>query len=104
LFVVADLQSAGTVALGVAGIKPADSKSAATFGISGSLSMSTDTTDRQQQKVSEFLRLLPLTAELAGLPHSEHGKYYNEGQMEARATTIRAAYKIARQIVLDAAK
>ena len=35
--------------------------------------MSTDTADRQQQKANEFLRLLPLTIELAGLPHSEHG-------------------------------
>jgi hypothetical protein len=66
--------------------------------------MSTDSADRQQQKVNEFLRLLPLTIELAGLPHSEHGKYYNEGQMEARATTIRTAYKVARQLVLEAAK
>jgi hypothetical protein len=66
--------------------------------------MSTDTGDRQMQKINEFMRLLPLTIELAGLPHAEHGKYYNEGQMEARATTIRSAYKIARQIVLEVAK
>jgi hypothetical protein len=66
--------------------------------------MSTEGVDRQQQKVAEFLRLLPLTAEIAGLPHSEHAKHYNEGQMETRANTLRAAYKIARQLVLDVAK
>ena len=60
--------------------------------------------DRQQQKVQEFLRLLPLTIAVAGLPEVEPGKHLNEGQMEARATTIRAAYKIARQIVLEVAK
>ena len=48
--------------------------------------------------------LVPLTVEVAGLPRAEHGRYFTEGQMEARATTIRTAYKIARQIILDAAK
>jgi hypothetical protein len=66
--------------------------------------MGSEGTDRQQQKVREFLSLLPLTIELAGLPRSEHGKYYNEGQLDARGTTLRTAYKIARQIVMDAAK
>jgi hypothetical protein len=66
--------------------------------------MSTDSTDRQQQKVTEFMRLLPLTLAVAGLPEAEPGRHLNEGQMEARATTLRAAYKVARQIVLDIAK
>ncbi len=60
--------------------------------------------DRQQQKVQEFLKLLPLTLAVAGLPSAEAGRHFNEGQMEARATTLRAAYKIARQIILDVAK
>ncbi|HEV3119999.1 MAG TPA: hypothetical protein VGY58_23260 [Gemmataceae bacterium] len=60
--------------------------------------------DRQQQKVQEFLRLLPLTLAVAGLPEVEPGRHLNEGQMEARATTIRGAYKIARQVILDVAK
>ncbi len=42
--------------------------------------------DRQQQKVTEFLRLLPLTMEIAGLPKSELGRHFNDGQMELRAT------------------
>ena len=66
--------------------------------------MSPEGPDRQQQKIKEFLTLLPLTIELAGLPESEHGKYYSESQLEARATTIRMAYKVARQVLQDVAK
>jgi hypothetical protein len=66
--------------------------------------MSPDSAERKQQQVREFMQLLPLTLEIAGLPHAEPGKYYNDGQMEARATTIRSAYKIARQIILEVAK
>jgi hypothetical protein len=60
--------------------------------------------DRQQQKVTEFLRLLPLTLEIAGLPKSELAPHFNEGQMEVRVTTIKLAYKLARQLILDVAK
>ncbi len=65
--------------------------------------MSTDPADRQQQKVSEFLRLLPLTIEIAGMPVSEPGRNFNEGQMEIRVATLRTAYKLARQMVLEVA-
>jgi hypothetical protein len=65
--------------------------------------MSTDSPDRQQQKVTEFMRLLPLTIAIAGLPPADPGKHYNEGQLEARATTFKTAYKIARQVILDIA-
>jgi hypothetical protein len=66
--------------------------------------MSTEAADRQQQKINEFMRLLPLTLEIAGLPKAEAGRHYNEGQMEVRGNTIRAAYKMARQILLEVAK
>ena len=66
--------------------------------------MGTEGVDRQQQKVAEFLRLLPLTIEIAGLPKADPSKYYNEGQMEVRVNTLRVAYKLARQLVLDVAK
>ncbi|HZT78815.1 MAG TPA: hypothetical protein VFA26_01225 [Gemmataceae bacterium] len=66
--------------------------------------MSTEGIDRQQQKINEFLRLLPLTLEIAGLPKSEAGKIFNEGQMEVRVQAIRLAYKQARQLVLEVAK
>ncbi len=66
--------------------------------------MGTEGVDRQQVKVQEFMRLLPLTLAVAGLPVSEAGRHLNEDQMEARATSIRTAYKVARQIILDVAK
>jgi hypothetical protein len=66
--------------------------------------MGTESADRQQVKVREFMSLLPLTLAVAGLPPTEPGKYFTEGQMEARATSIRLAYKVARQIILDIAK
>ena len=58
----------------------------------------------QQQKVSEFLRLLPLTLEIAGLPRSEPSKTFTEGQMEGRVLALRTAYKLARQLVADVVK
>jgi len=60
--------------------------------------------ERQQVKAKEFMSLLPLTVAIAGLPECETGKHYSESQLEARATTIRIAYKIARQIIMDVAK
>ncbi len=66
--------------------------------------MTSESTDRQQQKINEFLRLLPLTLELAGLPRAEHGRHFNEGQLDVRAGTVRAAYKMARQMLVDVAK
>ncbi|MCR9234877.1 MAG: hypothetical protein NXI29_28110 [bacterium] len=49
-----------------------------------------------QRRYREFLDLLPLTLSLAGLPASDHGKYYTEEQVEARAYTIKHAFKQAR--------
>jgi hypothetical protein len=66
--------------------------------------MSTEGPDRQQQKINEFLRLLPLTVAIAGLPNVEAGRHLNEGQMDVRATAIRNAYKVARQVILEIAK
>lgn len=66
--------------------------------------MSTDPADRSQQKVREFMQLLPLTLALTGLSEIEGGRYYTEGQLDARATAIKAAYKVARQIIADVAR
>ena len=68
--------------------------------------MSNDPTpvDKQRQKINEFMQLLPLTLAIAGLPVVESGKHLNEGQMEIRASTIRNAFKLARQLLLDVAK
>ena len=59
--------------------------------------------DRQQQKINEFLRLLPLTLEIAGLPHADAGRHFNEGQMEVRVNTLKNAYKLARQLIIEIA-
>lgn len=59
--------------------------------------------ERQQQRVREFVSLLPLTLELAGLPKSEHGRYYTADQIDARLITLRNAYKAARQLVTEIA-
>ncbi|MBX9680336.1 MAG: hypothetical protein K2X38_16375 [Gemmataceae bacterium] len=66
--------------------------------------MSTESIERQQQKAREFMSLLPLTLAVAGLPHAAPGQHFNEGQMEARATTLRTAYKVARTIIADATR
>lgn len=60
--------------------------------------------ERQQQKAKEFMSLLPLTTLLAGLPNCEPGKHFTESQLEARATSIRTAYKVARQVIMEVAK
>jgi len=57
--------------------------------------------ERQQQKVKEFMSLMPLTIAVAGLPECEPGRHFTDGQLEARATTIRTAYKVVRQIISD---
>jgi hypothetical protein len=44
--------------------------------------------------------LLPLTVALAGLPMSE-GRLYSEEQIEARAITVKAAYRVARNVAKD---
>ncbi len=66
--------------------------------------MSTEGPDRQQQRVAEFMKLLPLTLALAGLPQAETGRHYNDDQLGVRADTLRRAYKAARQLVLEIAK
>jgi hypothetical protein len=68
--------------------------------------MSTDNLerDRQQQKINEFLRLLPLTLAIAGLPEAEPGRHFTEAQMEGRAMTLRTAYKVARQLLVEIAR
>ena len=58
-------------------------------------------TDKQQARIREFLQLMPVTAELAGLPKSDHGKYFTPEQLEARVITLRHAYKVAKQMLVE---
>jgi hypothetical protein len=62
------------------------------------------TTDARQQRMKEFMSMLPLTLELAGLPKGAPGTLFNEGQMEARIISIRNAYKLARQMLKEIAE
>jgi len=54
-----------------------------------------------QRKYREFLDLMPLTLALAGLPPSDHGRYFTAEQIESRLFTIRHAWKAARQVARD---
>ena len=66
--------------------------------------MAADPSQLQQAKMKEFMSLLPLTLELAGLPKAAAGQLFTEGQMEVRVNSVRNAYKLARQLVIDIAK
>lgn len=55
----------------------------------------------QQRKYKEFLDLLPLTLALAGLPHSEIGRYFTAEQIESRVFTLKHAYKCSRQMARE---
>jgi hypothetical protein len=67
--------------------------------------MSTDANAPQQQmKQKEFMGILPLTFEIAGLPKCEVGRHFTLDQMDVRATTLKNAYKVARQLLLDVSK
>ncbi len=57
--------------------------------------------NEQQRRYREFLDLLPLTIEIAGLPKSEPGRYYTEDQLESRLITIRHAYRFSRQVARE---
>ena len=64
----------------------------------------TESNEQLKQRYREFLDLLPLTLELAGLPRSEPGRYYTADQIDARLFTIRHAIKAARQIARESVK
>ena len=59
------------------------------------------TPEVRTQRMKEFLSMMPLTLELAGLPKCQPGTLFTEGQMEVRVTVVRNAYKLARQLVKD---
>ena len=55
-----------------------------------------------EAQLEEFLA--KYTPEIAGLAKAAPGQLFTESQLEARATSIRLAYKTARQIIMDIAK
>jgi hypothetical protein len=65
--------------------------------------MSTDgtTPDIRSQRIKEFLQILPLTIEIAGIPAGEPDRINTPDQMEVRANQLRTAYKFARQLLKE---
>jgi len=59
------------------------------------------TPELRQQRMKEFMSLLPLTLDLAGLPEAQPDQIFNAGQMESRVLSIRAAYKLARAVLKE---
>jgi hypothetical protein len=55
----------------------------------------------KQGRMKEFMSLLPLTIELAGLTKAEPGRPFTPDQIEGRAMSLRAAFKIAKAMVRD---
>ncbi|MCX7421015.1 MAG: hypothetical protein NT013_15945 [Planctomycetia bacterium] len=55
----------------------------------------------QQRRYREFLDLLPLAINLAGLPTSEGTRNFSEDLIELRTNTIKHAFKFARQLAKD---
>jgi hypothetical protein len=54
-----------------------------------------------RRRYKEFLELLPLTINIAGLPTSESPFNFTADQMEVRLTTLSTAFKLARQLVRE---
>ncbi len=59
------------------------------------------TPETKNARMTEFLRLLPLTVELAGLSKAASGAAFTPDQIEGRAMSIRAAYRAARNLIKD---
>jgi hypothetical protein len=57
--------------------------------------------EAKASRMTEFLKLLPLTIELAGLPKGDPARPLSADQIDGRAMTIRTAYKIARNLIKD---
>ncbi len=69
--------------------------------------------DQQQQPVSnelkqgrmtEFMKLLPLTLELAGLPKADPVRPFTADQIEGRVMSVRTAFKAARVLLKEIAE
>ena len=57
--------------------------------------------DVKQARMTEFMKLLPLTVEIAGLAPAAPNALYTPDQMEARTMNIRMAYKLARSLIKE---
>lgn len=57
--------------------------------------------DVRNQRIKEFMQILPLTAELAGLPKCEPNKIFTSDQLDLRCTNLKNAYKLARGLLKE---
>lgn len=64
------------------------------------MSESAATPEVKQARMTEFMKLLPLTLEIAGLPRAGAMPYTSD-QMEGRIMSIRMAYKLARNMLKE---
>ncbi|MGD9722804.1 MAG: hypothetical protein AB7O59_15830 [Pirellulales bacterium] len=54
-----------------------------------------------KRRYREFLDLMPLTINIAGLPKSESPYNFSAEQMEIRIHTLAIAFRLARQLARD---
>jgi hypothetical protein len=59
------------------------------------------TPEVKQARMTEFVKLMPLIVELAGLSKASPGAAFTPDQIEGRAMSLRAAYKAARNLIKD---
>ncbi|MBM3980459.1 MAG: hypothetical protein FJ304_09250 [Planctomycetes bacterium] len=55
----------------------------------------------RQGRMTEFMKLLPLTLELAGLPKADPLRPYTADQIEGRVMSVRTAFKAARALLKE---
>ena len=65
--------------------------------------MTEQTPELKQSRMKEFMQLLPLTLEVAGLPKCHPERIFTPDQMDARLTSIRIAYKMSRMLLKEIA-
>lgn len=59
------------------------------------------TPEQRQARMTEFMKMLPLTLELAGLPKADPARPFTADQLEGRVMSVRAAYKAARALLKE---
>ena len=55
----------------------------------------------KQGRMTEFMKLLPLTLELAGLPKADPLRPFTADQVEGRVMSVRTAFKAARALLKE---
>ena len=58
-------------------------------------------TELKQSRMTEFMKLLPLTLDLAGLPKADPLRPFTSDQVEGRVMSVRAAFKAARALLKE---